>query len=215
MPFVFLCNAFFLFLVSFSPSYFGFSSAFLSPISIYCGFTPLLLLPCFVSAFLYMAALSSLFFRSFDVETSFQCRPFLFQSLVLYRYIAYYYHSKILRRLCVATSWFPYISFPASGCIGSLCARKSMSVDSQHQYIVFLTQFLKGGFYTEKNRVPHAPDAAPAVKGGFYTYGRENFCFPLYLCIYTYYPSFNASVSHYRSKERFLHRKKSAAVIST
>lgn len=51
--------------------YFGFSSAFLSPISIYCGFTPLLLLPCFVSAFLYMAALSPLFFRSFDVETSF------------------------------------------------------------------------------------------------------------------------------------------------
>lgn len=67
---VFCLQRLFLFLVSFSPSYFGGSSAFLSPISICCGFTPLLLLPCFVSAFLYMAALSPLFFRSFDVETS-------------------------------------------------------------------------------------------------------------------------------------------------
>ena len=36
----------------------------------------------------------------------------------------------------------------------------------------------------------------------------EIFCFPLHPCIYTYYPNFNASVSPYRSKERFLHRKK-------
>ena len=68
---VFCLQRLFLFLVPFSPSYFGFSTAFLFLISIYCGFTPLLLLPCFVSAFLYMAALSPLFFRSFDVETSF------------------------------------------------------------------------------------------------------------------------------------------------
>ena len=32
----------------------------------------------------------------------------------------------------------------------SLCARTSMLVDPQHQYIVFLKQFLKGGFYTGK-----------------------------------------------------------------
>ena len=70
IPSVFCLQRLFLFLVSFSPSYFGGSSAFLSPISICCGFTPLLLLPCFVSPFLYMAALSPLFFRSFDVETS-------------------------------------------------------------------------------------------------------------------------------------------------
>lgn len=70
IPSVFCLQRLFLFLVSLSPSYFGGSSAFLSPISICCGFTPLLLLPCFVSAFLYMAALSPLFFRSFDVETS-------------------------------------------------------------------------------------------------------------------------------------------------
>ena len=69
-PFCIFLQRLFLFLVSFSPSYFGGSSAFLSPISICCGFTPLLLLPCFVSAFLCMAALSPLFFRSFDVETS-------------------------------------------------------------------------------------------------------------------------------------------------
>ena len=65
----------------------------------------------------------------------------------------------------------------------------------------------KRRFLHRKKSNTSCPDAAPAVKGGFYTYGRENFCFPLYLCIYTYYPSFNASVSHYRSKERFLHRK--------
>ena len=65
----------------------------------------------------------------------------------------------------------------------------------------------KRRFLHRKKSSTSCPDAAPAVKGGFYTYGRENFCFPLYLCIYTYYPSFNASISHYRNKERFLHRK--------
>ena len=70
IPSVFCPQRLFLFLVSFSLNYFGVSSAFLSPISICCGFTPLLLLPCFASVFLYMAALSPLFFRSFDVETS-------------------------------------------------------------------------------------------------------------------------------------------------
>ena len=39
---------------------------------------------------------------------------------------------------------------PVSAYIASLCARTSMLVDPQHQYIVFLKQFLKGGFYTGK-----------------------------------------------------------------
>ena len=148
---VFCLQRLFLFLVSFSPSHFGVSSAFLSHISICCGFTPLLLLPCFVSAFLYMAALSPLFFRSFGVETSLQCRQLLLRSPIIYRFIDNYLHLEILRCLCVVTSWLPSIRLPASACIGLLCARKSMSVDSKHQYIVFLQQFLKGGFYTVKN----------------------------------------------------------------
>ena len=57
---------------------------------------------------------------------------------------------KILRCLCVVTSWFATITFPVSAYIDSLCARISMLVDPQHQYIVFLKQFLKGGFYTGK-----------------------------------------------------------------
>lgn len=72
----------------------------------------LLLLHCFGRAFQYKTAFSSRFFRLFDVEISFKCRPFLFKGLILYRYTAYYYHSKILRRLCVATSWFPILAFP-------------------------------------------------------------------------------------------------------
>lgn len=54
-----------------------------------------------------------------------------------------------------------------------------MSVDLQHQYIVFLQQFLKGGFYTVKieHLQPQIPPAA--AKGGFYTRRRENFCFTL------------------------------------
>lgn len=203
----FTCNTFTFFQFS-SPRLFWFFLCFFILYIYILWFNILLLLHCFGRAFQYKTVFSSRFFRLCDVETSFQCRPFLFQGLILYRYTAYYYHSKILRRLCVAISWFPYISCPASGCIGSLCARTSMFAYPKHQYVVFLTQFLKGGFYTGKNRVPHTPDAAPAVKGGFYTYGRGNFCFPLHPCIYTYYPNFNASVSPYRSKERFLHRKK-------
>lgn len=49
----------------------------------------------------------------------------------------------ILRCLCVVTSWFAIITFPVSAYIDSLRARTSMLVDPQHQYIVFLKQFLK------------------------------------------------------------------------
>ena len=113
---------------------------------------------------------------------------------------------KILRCLCVATSWFATITFPVSAYIGSLCARTSMLVDPQHQYIVFLKQFPKGGFYTEKKRAPPPQRSPAAAKGGFYTRERENSCFPL-PCLYAYYPNSSAGVFHCLRKERFLHRK--------
>ena len=87
-------------------------------------------------------------------------------------YISVYrllFYLKILRCLCVATSWFATITFPVSAYIGSLCARTSMSVDLQHQYIVFLKQFLKRGFYTGKNEHLLPPRSLSAAKGGFYT----------------------------------------------
>lgn len=92
---------------------------------------------------------------------------------------------KILRCLCVVTSWFATITFPVSAYIDSLCARISMLVDPQHQYIVFLKQFLKGGFYTR---------------------GRE-ILVSLLPCFYAYYPNSSAGVFRCLCKERFLHRK--------
>ena len=86
---------------------------------------------------------------------------------------------KILRCLCVVTSWLPSIRLPASACIGLLCARKSMSVDSQHQYIVFLKQFLKGGFYTGKNRAPPTAEITRSSKRRFLHSRKRNFCFTL------------------------------------
>ena len=73
-------------------------------------------------------------------------------------------------------------------------------------YSVFAT-ISKRRFLHRKKLSPHAPDAAPAVKGGFYTYGRENFCFTLPPCIYAYYPNSSVYIFHCLSKERFLHRK--------
>ena len=74
---------------------------------------------------------------------------------------------KILRCLCVATSWFATITFPVSAYIGSLCARTSMLADPQHQYIVFLKQFPKGGFYTGKNWTPPAGEITRSIKRRF------------------------------------------------
>ena len=85
----------------------------------------------------------------------------------------------ILRCLCVVTSWFAIITFPVSAYIDSLRARTSMLVDPQHQYIVFLKQFLKGGFYTGKFEHLLPQRSPAAAKGGFYTRGRGNFCLTL------------------------------------
>lgn len=86
---------------------------------------------------------------------------------------------KILRCLCVVTSWFATITFPVSAYIDSLCARISMLVDPQHQYIVFLKQFLKGGFYTGKNQAPPNAEITRSSKRRFLHSRKGNFCFPL------------------------------------
>lgn len=95
----------------------------------------------------------------------------------MYRFIDNYWHLEILRCLCVVTSWLPSIRLPASACIGLLCARKSMSVDSQHQYIVFLQQFLKGGFYTVKNWAPPTSDTTRSSKRRFLHSQKGKFLF--------------------------------------
>ena len=112
----------------------------------------------------------------------------------------------ILRCLCVVTSWFAIITFPVSAYIDSLRARTSMLVDPQHQYIVFLKQFLKGGFYTGKFEHLLPQRSPAAAKGGFYTRGRE-ILVSLLPCFYAYYPNSSAGVFRCLCKERFLHRK--------
>lgn len=87
--------------------------------------------------------------------------------------------SIILRCLCVVTSWFATITFPVSAYIDSLCARISMLVDPQHQYIVFLKQSLKGGFYTGKNRSPPTAEITRSNKRRFLHSRKKNFCFTL------------------------------------
>ena len=125
-------------------------------------------------------------------------------------YISVYrllFHLKILRCLCVATSWFATITFPVSAYIGSLCARTSMSVDPQHQYIVFLKQFLKGGFYTGKNRAPPTAEITRSNKRRFLHTRQGKLLFHSFPCRYAYYPNSCACVFHCLRKERFLHRK--------
>ena len=86
---------------------------------------------------------------------------------------------KILRCLCVVISWFATITFPVSAYIDSLCARTSMLVNPQHQYIVFLKQFLKGGFYTEKIWAPPTAEITCSSKRRFLHTRKRNFCFTL------------------------------------
>lgn len=101
----------------------------------------------------------------------------------------------------------PSIRLPASACIGLLCARKSMSVDSQHQYIVFLQQFLKRGFYTVKNGAPPTSDTTRSSKRRFLHSQKGKFLFHSPPCIYAYYSNSSVYIFHCLSKERFLHRK--------
>lgn len=120
---------------------------------------------------------------------------------------------KNLRCLCVVTSWFATITFPVSAYIDSLCARTSMLVDPQHQYIVFFKQFLKGGFYTGKFEHLLPQRSPAAAKGGFYTRGRE-ILVSLLPCFYAYYPNSSAGVSDACAKRGF-YTGKSAIALST
>ena len=142
-------------------------------------FCTLLSLRCFGSTFLYM----TVFFSSF--LSLFWCRNLFLVQIILFSqpdYISVYrilFCLKILRCLCVETSWFVTITFPVSAYIGSLCARTSMLADPQQQYIVFLKQFLKGGFYTGKNRTPPAAEITRSSKRRFLHPRKGNFCFAL------------------------------------
>ena len=114
---------------------------------------------------------------------------------------------KILRCLCVVTSWFATITFPVSAYIASLCARTSMLVDPQHQYIVFLNQFLKGGFYTGKKSSTSYRRNHLQQQKEVSTHAEEKFLFHSLPCLYAYYPNSSAGVFRCLCKERFLHRK--------
>lgn len=134
-----------------------------------------------------------------------QIKPFSEPNYIsVYRLL---FRLKILRCLCVATSWFATIIFPVSAYIGSLCARTSMLADPQQQYIVFLKQFLKGGFYTGKNRAPPAAEITRSIKRRFLHPRKGKFLFCSLPCLYAYYPNSSAGVFHCLRKERFLHRK--------
>lgn len=101
----------------------------------------------------------------------------------------------------------PSIRLPASACIGLLCARKSMSVDLQHQYIVFLQQFLKGGFYTVKNWAPPTSDTTRSSKRRFLHSPTGKFLFHSPPCIYANYSNSSVYIFHCLRKKRFLHWK--------
>ena len=202
----FICNDFSNFYYLLSQLFLFFKGCFLFYIYI-LWFYILLSLRYFGSALLYMAVFFPLFFSLFWCGNLFlvQIIPFSQPSYIsVYRLL---FCLKILRCLCVVTSWFATITFPVSAYIASLCARTSMLVDPQHQYIVFLNQFLKGGFYTGKFEHLLPQRSPAAAKGGFYTRERE-ILVSLLPCFYAYYPNSSAGVFRCLCKERFLHRKK-------
>lgn len=180
----FCCNDFSHFYYLLSQLFWFFKCYFLFYIYI-LWFYILLSLRCFGSTLLYMAVFFSSFLSLFWCGNLFLVRIAPFSQpcyISVYRLL---FCLKILRCLCVVTSWFATITFPVSAYIDSLCARISMLVDPQHQYIVFFKQFLKGGFYTGKFEHLLPQRSPAAAKGGFYTREKGNSCFtsPLPLCI--------------------------------
>lgn len=143
----------------------------------------------------------------------FWCRNLFLVQIIPFsqpRYISVYrllFCLKILRCLCVVTSWFATITFPVSAYIASLCARTSMLVDPQHQYIVFLKQFLKGGFYTGKIWALPTAEITCSSKRRFLHTRKGKFLFHSLPCLYAYYPNSSAGVFRCLCKERLLHRK--------
>ena len=82
-----------------------------------------------------------------------------------------------------------------------------MLVDPQQQYIVFWNQFLKGGFYTGKNRAPPTAVITRSNKRRFLHTRQGKFLFHSFPCPYAYYPNSSVGVFRCLRKERFLHRK--------
>lgn len=82
-----------------------------------------------------------------------------------------------------------------------------MLVDPQHQYIVFLKQSLKGGFYTGKNRAPPYRRDHSQQQKEVSTLAKREILVSLLPCPYAYYPNSSAGVFRCLRKERFLHRK--------
>lgn len=82
-----------------------------------------------------------------------------------------------------------------------------MLVDPQHQYIVFLKQFLKGGFYTGKIWALPTAEITCSSKRRFLHSRKGKFLFYSLPCFYAYYPNSSAGVFRCLRKERFLHRK--------
>ena len=82
-----------------------------------------------------------------------------------------------------------------------------MSVDLQHQYIVVLQQFLKGGFYTVKNWAPPTSDTTRSSKRRFLHSPTGKFLFHSPPCIYAHYSNSSVYIFHCLRKKRFLHWK--------
>lgn len=202
---VFYLQRFFQFLLSSLPAFFVFQGLF-SFLYLY-----IVVLHPFITTLLWQCpsvhgcVFSSFFFALLMWKSLFSADNSFFAAQ-LYIGISPIILFKILRCLCVVTSWFATITFPVSAYIASLCARTSMLVDPQHQYIVFLNQFLKGGFYTGKFEHLLPQRSPAAAKGGFYTRERE-ILVSLLPCFYAYYPNSSAGVFRCLCKERFLHRK--------
>ena len=81
-----------------------------------------------------------------------------------------------------------------------------MLVDPQHQYIVFLKQFLKGGFYTGKIWALPTVEITCTRKRRVLHTRKGKFLFHSPPCIYAYYSNSSVYIFHCLSKERFLHR---------
>ena len=133
----------------FSPSFFGFSSAIFFSISIYCGFTSFYHYAALVVPFCTWLCFFLFSFALLMQKPLFSADNTFFEALlyigispiILFNNLTLFMCSNLLVRHYYL-SCLCYIDF--------LCARTSMLGDPQHQYIVFLKRFLKGGFYTEK-----------------------------------------------------------------
>ena len=201
----FICNGFSHFYYLLSQLFLFFKCYFLLYIYI-LWFHILLSLRCFGSAFLYMAVLflfsfALLMWKSlFSADNSF----FVVQlyigisPIILFKNLTLFMCRNLLVRHYYLSCLCLY---------NSLCARISMLVDPQHQYIVFLRQFLKGGFYTGKNRSTSYRRDHLQQQKEVSTLAKREILVSLLPFFYAYYPNSSAGVFRCLCKERLLHRK--------